>query len=392
MQEINNIQIFLSYTHSDQERVLEFYKSLINNGFNNIWIDCKQLLPGQNWDLEIKRSLRKSEIIIFFLSRNSGTRRGYVQRELKIALEYLEEKLSDDTYIIPVKLDSDAFIPDELSKIQYVDLNNPNAHDLVKKSLETQVKKLGIVTSNDTIQSDGINNISISKKVFKEKWEGVPGYEIEFSVPLLSSDKFENILEVSKIIETEFLNNIHDYRWLKIGQNPDSFSWLEDYYQRTNTFEAHYDSIYTNNRILSIKYFVYWYGAGAAHPNHHFETFNFILNPLIKIGSIQSIFKDPEKCFEGIINLVRNALLNIPDEDENDPVNGKKLLDDENWVINGTSDWNSLKAFVFSKEGIEIYFPPYQVGAYVLGSHQITLPYNQIKEFLDKNFKIALTN
>ena len=97
----DNHQIFISYANADQARVLPLYEWLQSHGFN-AWIDCKQLMPGQNWEFEIKRALDKSSVIMIFVSRNSVSKRGYVQRELKLALAKLSEKLIDDIYIIPV--------------------------------------------------------------------------------------------------------------------------------------------------------------------------------------------------------------------------------------------------------------------------------------------------
>lgn len=91
MTEQSEIQVFLSYASQDRERVLPVYEYLVTNGYPNTWIDCKKLLGGQNWDLEIKRNLGKSQIIIIFISNSSVNKRGYVQREIKIALKYLEE-------------------------------------------------------------------------------------------------------------------------------------------------------------------------------------------------------------------------------------------------------------------------------------------------------------
>lgn len=111
MSEKSEIQIFISYASPDQDRVLPVYEYLIKNGFPNTWIDCKKLLPGQPWELEIQRNLRKSEIIIIFLSHTSVNKRGFVQKELKTTLRYLEEKLFDDIYIVPIKLDTDVIVP-----------------------------------------------------------------------------------------------------------------------------------------------------------------------------------------------------------------------------------------------------------------------------------------
>ena len=69
--ETNDFQIFMSYTVADKSKVLPIYDFLLANGYTNTWIDCKNLLPGQLWDNEIKRNLRKSDIIIIFIS-NQG--------------------------------------------------------------------------------------------------------------------------------------------------------------------------------------------------------------------------------------------------------------------------------------------------------------------------------
>jgi hypothetical protein len=51
------------------------------------WLDEEDLLPGQIWADEIPRALKASEFILVFFSRNSVAKRGYVQREMKMALD-----------------------------------------------------------------------------------------------------------------------------------------------------------------------------------------------------------------------------------------------------------------------------------------------------------------
>ena len=83
----------------DKEKVLPYFDWLEKQGFN-IWIDYRRLKPGQNWDFEIKLALDKATIVLMFISKLSYDRRGYLQRELKLALDKLSEKLIDDIYII----------------------------------------------------------------------------------------------------------------------------------------------------------------------------------------------------------------------------------------------------------------------------------------------------
>jgi TIR domain len=55
------------------------------------WLDEEELLPGQEWAREIPRALQTSDFILIFLSRNSVAKRGYVQREMKLALDAWQE-------------------------------------------------------------------------------------------------------------------------------------------------------------------------------------------------------------------------------------------------------------------------------------------------------------
>lgn len=389
MEEQSHLQVFLSYANPDQDRVLQIYDYLLKNGYPNTWIDCKKLLPGQPWEFEIQRNLRKSEIVLIFLSHASVNKRGYVQRELKASLKYLEEKLSSDTYIIPIKLDSDVQVPEELSGIQWLDLERPDALSLLKTSLDAQAEELGF----ELLQGGrSLDEIIITKKAMTEKWEGLPGYEVEISIPAFHSTIFNGIQEVTKIIEARFVRSIHSHRLNKIEQQPDFFSWAQPNYQRTNTFDAHYSQIFHKNNFLSILYTVSWYGAGAAHPNHHFETYNFLLTPLIVIDDVEKLFKDSNSAFTIIQEYVRKFLLAIPDEtDENGKALGDGKLLEEEWVNSGTEDWQSMSTYNFSDEGLVFYFPPYQIGAYACGSHHVTVPYDLFYRELKSDFKHALS-
>ena len=84
-------RIFLCHASEDKAQVREVYHRLrAVEGFEP-WLDEEDLLPGQEWEREIPRALQISDFILIFLSRNSVAKRGYVQREMKLALDAWQE-------------------------------------------------------------------------------------------------------------------------------------------------------------------------------------------------------------------------------------------------------------------------------------------------------------
>ena len=96
--------IFISYAHEDQSFALEIYEILREQGLSP-WLDVKKLLPEQEWKLEIEKAIRDSDIFIACLSKNSVDKKGFVQAELKRALDVADLMPEGKVYIIPVRLD-----------------------------------------------------------------------------------------------------------------------------------------------------------------------------------------------------------------------------------------------------------------------------------------------
>lgn len=65
------------------------------------WLDEEKLLPGQDWDAEIKRALQESDAIFICLSRTSVSREGYVHVEIKEALENAKKNLLGRSLLYP---------------------------------------------------------------------------------------------------------------------------------------------------------------------------------------------------------------------------------------------------------------------------------------------------
>jgi len=99
-----NKTIFLAHASEDKKRVRKLYKRLKENGLEP-WLDEENLMPGVKWDDKIKEAIKNSRFFMACLSKNSVSKNGYIQKELRLALNELEQKASDVIYFIPALID-----------------------------------------------------------------------------------------------------------------------------------------------------------------------------------------------------------------------------------------------------------------------------------------------
>jgi hypothetical protein len=133
------LSIFLSHASEDSAPTRKLHFTLKSAGFAP-WLDEEELLPGQDWELEIKRALRRSDFCIILLSKLSVVKQGFLQREIKRAYEKFEEFPDGSIYLIPARLD-DCEIPERLSRQQRVDLFHPNGVPKLLKALEYEAER-----------------------------------------------------------------------------------------------------------------------------------------------------------------------------------------------------------------------------------------------------------
>jgi hypothetical protein len=253
--------IFISYANPDRSRVTPYFEDLENRGFN-VWIDYKRLVAGQNWDFEIRKALDAAAVVVVFFSNNSVDRRGYVQREIKLALDQAEEKLAGDIYIIPVLLDQAAQIPDQVKSIQCVKAWEDDSHDAIKNAINHQLSAIGI----EVRAAQERANLTWTQIIYKEAWKGLPGYEVELKVLRFSSTEYLNIEDINVILYGDLVLLLTDARKAKFSQETEGMSFGQNEYWRTNTLSAYPIEPIITGRILSIHYNIYTCNAGAAHP------------------------------------------------------------------------------------------------------------------------------
>lgn len=114
-------KVFISYAREDQAQAQRLYSDLKRAGAIP-WLDLEDLLPGQRWRPTIRKALKESDYVVVMLSSRSISKRGFVQAELKKALEILEEIPASDIFLIPVRLDDCEVTDEALLDLNFVDL------------------------------------------------------------------------------------------------------------------------------------------------------------------------------------------------------------------------------------------------------------------------------
>jgi hypothetical protein len=120
MSESRKLRVFLCHASQDKLVVRELYQRLLAEGWIDPWLDQEKLLPGQDWDLEIEKAVESADAVIVFLSTESVTKEGYVQKELRKVLDIALEKPEETIFVIPLRLD-DCELPRKLRARQAVD-------------------------------------------------------------------------------------------------------------------------------------------------------------------------------------------------------------------------------------------------------------------------------
>jgi hypothetical protein len=130
------IHVFLAHAHGDKKSVRDLYNRMTGEGVK-VWLDEERLLPGQDWEHEIRKAIRKSDAVVICLSNRFNSQRGYRQKELRIALEEAELLPEGRIFIIPARLE-DCEIPESLWRWQRVDLFEANGYKKLMRALRRQ--------------------------------------------------------------------------------------------------------------------------------------------------------------------------------------------------------------------------------------------------------------
>jgi dipeptidyl aminopeptidase/acylaminoacyl peptidase len=134
------LKVFLCHAHTDRETVRALYARLRREGVD-VWLDKEKLLPGADWEYEIRQAVRESDIVVVCLSKQFS-QDGFRQKEVRIALDTAMEKPEGEIFIIPARLEECETLP-SLRRWQWVDLYEENGHQKLIRALRARADTIG---------------------------------------------------------------------------------------------------------------------------------------------------------------------------------------------------------------------------------------------------------
>lgn len=125
--QVSRFKIFLCHGNEDKPAVRKLYNDLKAAGADP-WLDEYDLRPGEDWDFAIRKAIKECNILLACLSNSSIQKAGFVQKEIKFALDRADEQPEGAIFIVPVRLE-ECTVPTRLSKWHWIDLFRPNGHE-----------------------------------------------------------------------------------------------------------------------------------------------------------------------------------------------------------------------------------------------------------------------
>ena len=128
----NNVQlpnaptVFICHASEDKNYAANLYEQFEAAGFRP-WLDKENLRGGDNWDQQIERTIKK-EVDYFIVLQSQALAQkeiGYVNKEIRIALDHQMKFRQGLRFIIPVSI-GDSPVIDELDALQAIDLSGGN--------------------------------------------------------------------------------------------------------------------------------------------------------------------------------------------------------------------------------------------------------------------------
>lgn len=135
-----SLRVFLCHASNDKPVVRELYRRLRADGFEP-WLDEEDLLPGQKWQDEIPKAVRDSDIVLVCLSQHSINKTGYVQKEIKFALDIADDQPDGTIFLIPLRLEQ-CDVPERLSHLQWVNFYDKGGYVRLLRALRKRAADL----------------------------------------------------------------------------------------------------------------------------------------------------------------------------------------------------------------------------------------------------------
>jgi DNA-binding CsgD family transcriptional regulator len=186
-----HLRVFLCHSSNDKEVIRDLYRRLLADGIEP-WLDEENILPGQDWHQEITKAIRNVDVVIACFSPRTINKTGYIQKEIKYALDVADEQPEGTIFLIPLKLE-ECDIPEILRRWQYVNFFEESGYERLMKALRHRAMTLGVLAGSlrtrNALENDStatrINSLTaIEREIIELVAQGLTNKQIANRLPI----------------------------------------------------------------------------------------------------------------------------------------------------------------------------------------------------------------
>jgi TIR domain len=349
--------IVLCYAPEDMIRVEGFYRALHEAGLEP-WMDSKDRPPGALWERALSLAVRRSDLLIVFLSEHSVDKHGLLQKELIQALGDWEKKGADDLYVVVARLEA-CKVPDQLANFQKFEaLHDLKTSQLVKLLRVLHGKSTGKLNFLPTRLEYNLREISPESSTHCDIRVTIPQFDTADNDLLTSANSLiegtaQDILEAFLVQAGSGLS-AKEIKELGLEKSANDGFWLQPI-------------VLTATRsLISIEFYISTYRRGDTKRRHYTRTLNIDVE-----HSSELFLREIVKNQATAMKFFENTLRAEPDF----------RLDGEVWKFD-PSGASTSQSFGFRNADLIFIFAPRDVGGHAFGRKVVELPFNDVYRFL----------
>ena len=149
------LRVFLCHSYKDQPIARELYRRLKTEYWLDVWFLEANLLPSQNWNVEIQRAVQSSDVLVVLQSRNAIDEGKNPYPSLTFVLKILRRKPKREIPMIVLRLD-DHLLPMSRNKTHVIDCfpkrQRKSAYQNLIDRLKFHASQLHIFLTDELIQ------------------------------------------------------------------------------------------------------------------------------------------------------------------------------------------------------------------------------------------------
>lgn len=158
------LKVFICHAPADRDSVSVLYDRLKQLGAD-VWLDKENILPGQFRELEIRKAVRKVDVVVVCLSKQFN-QAGLRQKEVRLALDTAMEKPEGEIFIVPARLEECETL-ESLRHLQWVDLFEESDSKKLIQALSLRAQQIDAIFYGDTVSKINVDEFTLEGEASK---------------------------------------------------------------------------------------------------------------------------------------------------------------------------------------------------------------------------------